>query len=67
MTDSKDIEKLRSEIDQLDDNLLALLNERARSAIKVGEESLARMLMLFIDQSGKHRFFNAFSVRIMDR
>jgi len=38
MTDSKDIQKLRSEIDKLDDNLLALLNERVRTAIKVGEE-----------------------------
>ena len=38
MTDSKNIENLRREIDQLDDNLLALLNERASAAIKVGEE-----------------------------
>ena len=36
MTDSKAIEKLRSEIDKLDANLLALLNERARAAIEIG-------------------------------
>ena len=42
MTDSKDIEKLRSEIDRLDDNLLGLLNERARAAIKVGGEKAGR-------------------------
>ena len=36
MTDSKAIEKLRSEIDRLDESLLALLNERARAAMEVG-------------------------------
>ena len=38
MTDSKDIEDLRSKIDQIDNSLLALFNERARTAIKVGDQ-----------------------------
>jgi chorismate mutase len=67
MTDTKDIENLRSEIDQIDDSLLKLFNERARTAMKVGDQSLARKQTLSIDQSGKRRSFNDFSVRIMDR
>ena len=38
MTDTKDIENLRSEIDQIDDSLLKLFNERARTAMKVGDQ-----------------------------
>ena len=38
MTDTKDIENLRSEIDQIDDSLLELFNERARTAMKVGDQ-----------------------------
>ncbi len=38
MTDSIDIEDLRNEIDQIDNSLLALFNERAQTAIKVGDQ-----------------------------
>ncbi len=38
MTNSQDIDKLRQEIDRIDDSLLALINERVRTAIKVGDE-----------------------------
>ena len=41
MANSRDIEKLRKEIDQIDDGLLALINERARTAIMVGGEKAA--------------------------
>ena len=38
MTDDKDIADLRAKIDQIDDSLLALINERARKAMKVGNK-----------------------------
>jgi len=38
MTDDKDIADLRGKIDQIDDSLLALINERARKAMKVGNK-----------------------------
>ncbi len=36
MTDNKNIEDLRIEIDNIDNSLLELFNARARAAIKVG-------------------------------
>lgn len=42
MENNRDIEKLRKKIDQIDDSLLALINDRARTAIMVGGEKNGR-------------------------
>ena len=42
MTDQKHLESLRTRIDQIDDQLLELINERVRTAVEIGADKASR-------------------------